>query len=105
MPHPQFDRLQLKFKPLSQRKDKVYIERDQVPVTAEPKPFSAAAQAVIDETVARLRQAREAGKSRMLTFGAHAIKNCLAPVFIKLMEDGWVTHLATNGAGIWGGAN
>ena len=36
----------------------------------------------------------------MLTFGAHSIKNGLAPVFIKLIEDGWVTHLATNGAGI-----
>ena len=100
MPHPQFDRLQLKIKPLSQRKDKVYIERDQVPVTAEPKPFSLAAQAVIDETVARIKQAREAGKSRMLVFGAHAIKNGLTPVFTKLIEDGWITHLATNGAGI-----
>lgn len=26
--------------------------------------------------------------------------NGLAPVFIRLMERGWVTHLATNGAGI-----
>jgi hypothetical protein len=36
----------------------------------------------------------------MLAFGAHAIKNGLAPVLIHLMEKGWVTHLATNGAGI-----
>ncbi|MEP0844600.1 MAG: hypothetical protein HRF43_18020 [Phycisphaerae bacterium] len=36
----------------------------------------------------------------MMTFGAHAIKNGLGPVFIRLIEDGWVTHLATNGAGI-----
>jgi len=35
-----------------------------------------------------------------LTFGAHSIKNGLSPVLIKLIEDGWVTHLATNGAGI-----
>ena len=36
----------------------------------------------------------------MLTFGAHSIKNGLAKVFISLMENGWITHLATNGAGI-----
>ena len=101
MPYPQFDRHQLVIKPLSERKDKVYIERDHVPVTAEiAHPFSERQQQVMDELVAKLKQAREAGKSRMITFGAHAIKNGLAPVFIKLMEDGWITHLATNGAGI-----
>lgn len=36
----------------------------------------------------------------MLAFGAHSIKNGLAPVFIRLIESRWVTHLATNGAGI-----
>jgi hypothetical protein len=100
MPHEQLDRRQLSIKPLSERKDKVYIERDHVPVTAEPAKFSEAGQAVIDETVKRLRQAREANKSRMLVFGAHSIKNGLAPIMIKLIDDGWITHLATNGAGI-----
>jgi hypothetical protein len=100
MPYEQLDRHKLVIKPLSARKDKVYIERDHVPVTAQPAPLPPKAQATIDETVKRLRRARETGKSRMLTFGAHAIKNGLAPVFIKLIEDGWITHLATNGAGI-----
>ncbi len=36
----------------------------------------------------------------MLAFGAHSIKNGLSPVLIRLMERGWVTLLATNGAGI-----
>jgi hypothetical protein len=36
----------------------------------------------------------------MLTFGAHTIKNGMAPTLIALMEEGWVTHLSTNGAGI-----
>jgi hypothetical protein len=36
----------------------------------------------------------------ILAFGAHTIKNGLAPVLIALMEEGWLTHLATNGAGI-----
>jgi hypothetical protein len=36
----------------------------------------------------------------MCVFGAHTIKNGLGPVLIRLIRDGWVTHLATNGAGI-----
>lgn len=101
MPFPQFDRDKLFIKPLSEREDKVFIERDHVPVDAPlSKPFSEQGQKVMDELVEKLVQARENNKSRMLTFGAHAIKNGLAPVFIHLMEEGWVTHLATNGAGI-----
>jgi hypothetical protein len=42
----------------------------------------------------------ERQSSVMLTFGAHTIKNCMAPTLIALMKEGWVTHLATNGAGI-----
>ncbi|MCK5740004.1 hypothetical protein KAH55_12505 [bacterium] len=100
MPFPQMDRFKLHIKPLSARKNKVYIERDHIPPTAKPKPFSPEDNILIDDVVARLRKARELGKSRMLTFGAHAIKNGLAPVFIELVESGWITHLATNGAGI-----
>lgn len=100
MPYEQLDRSRLHFKPLNDRNNKVYIERDHVRPTAKPRPFSEVGTRIVEETVDRLRAAREAGKSRMLTFGAHAIKNGLAPVFIKLMETGWVTHLVTNGAGI-----
>jgi hypothetical protein len=100
MPYPQFDRHLLHIKALEARKDKVYIERDHVSPLDEPHPFSEAGQKVIAETAARIHSARDAGKARMITFGAHAIKNGLAPVLIKLIEDGWITHLATNGAGI-----
>ncbi|MBW7863249.1 MAG: hypothetical protein GX580_05935 [Candidatus Hydrogenedens sp.] len=101
MPYPQLDRHQLLIKPLSDRKDKVYIEQSRVlPDAPVAHPFTETGRAAVEETVARIRAAREEGKSRILTFGAHSIKNCLAPVFIKLMEDGWITHLATNGAGI-----
>ena len=100
MPYPQFNRHALHIKPLSERKDKVYIDRDHVAPDTTPRPFDEKGQKLIAETVDRIVAAREAGKSRMLTFGAHSIKNGLAPVFIKLIEEGWVTHLATNGAGI-----
>ncbi len=100
MAHQRLNRDDLILKPLSEREDRVFIEDYQVPIDAEPKNITAVGRKLIDETVAKLITARDNGKSRMLTFGAHTIKNGLAPVLIKLIEDGWVTHLATNGAGI-----
>jgi hypothetical protein len=35
----------------------------------------------------------------MLLYGAHLVKNGLMSVVIRLLERGWLTHLATNGAG------
>ncbi len=100
MPFEQLDRHKLVIKPLCERKNKVFIEQDHVPPLAEPRTLSPMAAAIIKETVERLRIARASGAARMLTFGAHTIKNGLSPVLIKLIEDGWITHLATNGAGI-----
>lgn len=100
MPYKELDRHQIRFKSLRERKNKVHIEEDHVPPTAEPRPLSDSGKKIVRETVERLVAAREKKRSRMLTFGAHSIKNGLAPVFTKLIEDGWITHLATNGAGI-----
>jgi hypothetical protein len=100
MPYPQFDRTKLVIKPLHERKSKVIIERDCVQPDATPRQLSKDAQSVIAETAERILAARSEGKSVILTFGAHTIKNGLAPVLIRLLERGWVTHLATNGAGI-----
>lgn len=98
--YPQFDRDRLKFRPLAERKNKVQIERDHVPADAPPRPLGPNGTRLMAEAVDRLVRARHAGKSRMLVFGAHSIKNGLAPVIIRLIESGWLTHLATNGAGI-----
>lgn len=101
MPYPQFDRSKLHIKPLSERKDKVFIEQDHVPVHAPLlHPLSEVGENVIAELVERIIESRKADKPRMIAFGAHAIKNGLAPVLIKLIEEKWITHLATNGAGI-----
>ncbi len=100
MPHLQFDRDELIVKPLSQRKNKVVIERDCVLPGTAPKNMSGEALEIVRQTAARMRKARQAQRSIMLAFGAHTIKNGLAPVLIRLMEEGWLTHLATNGAGI-----
>ncbi len=99
MPYPQLDRRRLVIKPLAARKNRKHVERDLVDLTQKPA-LPDGAGAVIDETVRRVRQARETGRPVMLAFGAHTIKNGLAPALIELLERGWVTHLATNGAGV-----
>ena len=100
MPHPQLDRFQLKFKPLTARESKLRIEVDHVAPGTPPPAMSAGAAATVAEAAKRIRAAREAGAPVMMGFGAHTIKNGLGPVLIRLLEAGWVQHLATNGAGI-----
>jgi hypothetical protein len=100
MPRNQIDRFAVKMEPLSARENKVLIERDHVPPDRPPRPLPPSAQSLVAETAERIRAARRNNRPVMVTFGAHAIKNGLAPVFLKLLNDSWVTHLATNGAGI-----
>jgi hypothetical protein len=100
MPYPKLDRDLLAIKKLSERKNRVYIENDHVPVTQKPANLSELNQKLIEKTAGRIRMARQKQRSVMLTFGAHTIKNGMAPTLIALMEEGWVTHLSTNGAGI-----
>lgn len=100
MAYPQFDRDKIRMRPLAARLSKKGVESDLVLPHGKPRPFSSAQAAIVEETAARLREARRLERPRMLTFGAHTIKNGLAPVIIRLLEKGWLTHLATNGAGI-----
>jgi len=47
-----------------------------------------------------LRRARDSGAGLIWGIGAHVIKTGVSPVLIDLMERGYVSALATNGAGI-----
>jgi hypothetical protein len=49
--------------------------------------------------VAALRAARDAGRGIIWGLGAHVLKTGLSPVIVDLMERGFVSALATNGAG------
>ena len=50
------------------------------------------------ELVSRWQRARSAGAGRLVLLGAHVIKTGMAPGLIQLMEEGWITALACNGA-------
>ncbi|HBE41647.1 MAG TPA: hypothetical protein DDW27_10675 [Bacteroidales bacterium] len=100
MPYPKLDRDKLHILSLSERRNQISIERTAVPVTAQAAGLTKADKELISLTAGKIRNARENNRSVILAFGAHTIKNGLAPVLIDLMSKGWVTHLATNGAGI-----
>ncbi len=100
MPYPQLDRFAVQMQPLRSRQNKKTIDADHVSANAVPPPLQEHGQHIIAEAVTHIRRARSASRPVVAAFGAHAIKNGLAPVFLKLIEDGWITHLATNGAGV-----
>jgi hypothetical protein len=100
MTYQKFDRGKIIFRKLSNRENKVFIERDHVPVTRKPGDFNDADLSLIKTTADRIRNARQNQSSIILAFGAHTIKNGMGPTLISLMEKGWLTHLATNGAAI-----
>lgn len=100
MSYKRFDRDRLLVRKLSERKNQLSIKEIQVPASARPAALPAEAAGLINLTARKIIAAREKGRSVMMAFGAHAIKNGLGTVLIRLIKEGWITHLATNGAGI-----
>lgn len=95
-----FDRNKLNIKKLKERKNKISIESEHISTTAEPEYLSTKAWEAVHEASENIRRAKKQKAAVILVFGAHTIKNGMAPVLIKLMKERWVTHLATNGAGV-----
>jgi len=100
MSFAEFDRGRLRLYSLKERPNRARIDEDQVKPGDPPGRADAPFRNAIREAAARIRLARKADRPVICAFGAHSIKNGLGPVFIRLMEKGWLTHLATNGAGI-----
>jgi len=100
MPHPKFNRNLLLIKSLSERKNQLSVEKNMVPFSFIASGISVNNKELIKKTTDRIISARRNRRSVMLVFGAHVIKNGLAPFLKELIRNGWVTHLATNGAGI-----
>lgn len=101
MPHQRFDRHRLHFRRLEERKNKVNILRDHIPLTAgKGISINEKARTLIRLTAGKIKMAKSIGKPVVLAFGAHTIKNGLSLVLIEMIRKGWITHMATNGAGI-----
>jgi hypothetical protein len=94
------DLTKLKVQPLAERKSLARLEDILVDPESLPGPSSEHNLAQIRSCAGHIASARRRGAGVMLIYGAHLIKNGAADILIRLMEQGWVTHVATNGAGI-----
>ena len=95
-----FNRDQIRPKPLAERVNKLDILKLSERVKRGPIDLSDDARESVHCAADAIRRARELGAARILTYGAHSIKNGLGPTMAALAEEGWITHFATNGAGI-----
>lgn len=97
---PLLDRHQLRFRSLRERVNRVDLRSGGVIPSGPSCALDHGQLGLIEEAAARIRAARSEGRPVILAFGAHTIKNGLGPLLGQLLQEGWVTHLATNGAGI-----
>ncbi|MCC7262615.1 MAG: hypothetical protein IT369_08860 [Candidatus Latescibacteria bacterium] len=98
MPYKRLDPRQIRVRPLATRQSKHTIEEIRIDPDAPP-PDPGDMAPGIEALAARIRAARRQGAAVILAYGAHLVKNGLGPVVTRLLEGGWITHLATNGAG------
>jgi hypothetical protein len=94
------DLTKLKVLPLAHRHSQARLEDILIDPESEPGPCHEYNLLLIQRCAADIAAARKNDRSVMLIFGAHLIKNGAAEILIRLMEQGWITHLATNGAGV-----
>lgn len=66
---------------------------------ADPGPATEMTVQAVRDAAAKIRAARGRGAAVILIYGAHLLRNGAALILEKLMAGGWLTHLATNGAG------
>ena len=97
-PEP-LDLSKVKVYPLAKRRSLSTLEKILVNPAQPAPPCPAELQPSLNGCVKNIRAARERGSSVMLLYGAHLVKNGLLDVANALVNGGWITHLATNGAG------
>ena len=100
MAYQRLDPSRVRAYPLTERTSKHTLEEVRVDPDAAPPQIDAELSAAVARVTEAVRAARARGASVILAYGAHLVKNGLAPVVTRLLEQGWVTHLATNGAGV-----
>ena len=93
------DLSRLKVLPLSQRQNLTTADAILMDPDAAPPPCSPANLATIADAAQKIRAARKRDAAVMLIYGAHLLRNGAAQILSRMMERGWITHLATNGAG------
>src|SRR5215470_12249109 len=93
------DLSRLKVWPLATRKSLTRVEEILVDPRSAPAPLSESIGQKIGQAATQILEARKHGTSVILIYGAHLLRNGAALLLAEMMERGWLTHLATNGAG------
>lgn len=93
------DWTQLKVYPLSERQSLTSADGILRDPESEPAPCSDEVAAQVEVCADAVLKAREAGSGVILMYGAHLLRNGATSILEAMMSRGWLTHLATNGAG------
>jgi hypothetical protein len=92
--YPVFDRSRLRLRPLAERRHDLEIGH-WLPLDAETPAFEHPDLLLVAD---RLRDAKQRGASRILMMGAHLLRAGVNAHLIDLVERGWFSVIATNGA-------
>jgi hypothetical protein len=92
-----FDRKKLRILPISDKISKTRIE--DIVIDPDSPVAKAENYGLIEKTAKEIVKARINNRAVIIAFGAHLIKNGLSLVLRRMIEQDYVTHLATNGAG------
>jgi hypothetical protein len=90
-----FDRSRLSLKPLAERVHDMHV----ADVLGLEDPTPAFSHPQLPELARRIVAAKRRGAARLLMMGAHVIKAGMSRHIIDLLERGFLTHVAMNGAG------
>ena len=93
------DFTRLRTRPLAERSSFAGVPDILEPIDAPLRAVDATVVAAAGIAADRIRHARAKDAQVVLMYGAHLLRNGAALLVTDLMEKGWVTHLATNGAG------
>lgn len=99
--YPQFDRAALSIKPLAERTHDLDLSCRLLPVDRlDNEAVFLRDDPGLRATATRMKQARREDRSVVFAMGAHVIRAGVVPQLIDLMERGFITHVAVNGAAV-----
>ncbi len=98
--HSPLDLQKLKVYPLADRHSQSRLEDILVEPADTPPPAPEDVSNIVSDCARKIKAALSRNAAVMLIYGAHLIKNGSQLLLNQMIERGWLTHLATNGAGI-----
>ena len=93
------DLTRLKVLPLRERLSLTTVDEILIDPDSTPRHCPDLIAELVGGCAENIRRARSRGATVMLIYGAHLLRNGAARILERMMASGWLTHLATNGAG------